>query len=547
MADTPKQFADRIRAKHPGIYDDLNDNELTSAVINKHPEYGDMVNAQAKEPSEEGLQEQPLLLGPLNELGSSLLQKGAQGVANTAGQAQNPMVRGLGAVAGSAMLGGAEALAPQTKLGQMTMLAAPFAMAGASGLGSLKAGLKNSETAVQALTTSMGGIERNTQAVLNDPSILARAKSVDEASQAYADKSGLQGLVDYIRENKGEPAPGVGDYKSVLKESKSNIASGVGTPQDAQNQVQAVNAILKAKDFEKSPAVVRGLMQDREQGIGLLEQSNPGFADANKDLREAHLADFFQNWGPQNKNGSPSVLRGSLAAMNAAKGIGEIATGSAPIQGATRLGAVALSSPKMVGMGLRGLDALTQEVGSGSESGATMDELRQLSEQIAQKSASVDNLRALASHHQNYANGLGALDAGPEIGSRLDSSLIENAYNQHRMMPEAEAGFRAAGIEPDLKGFIGPESYGGTPLEALPQAIQKPNPEVFKHLMKSDKYSIQANQEAQDLEALKRSFRTKAATIQPQATIGTTGKLGALSPALQVPSKLNMEDSLNEK
>lgn len=504
--------------------------ELTE-VFSKLPP---ATNAKVQPVTEQGLEEQPLLMGPLNQLGSSLLQKGAQGIANTAGQSSNAGIRGLGAIAGSTMLGGAEALAPQTKLGQATMLAAPFAMGAASGISGASKALANNETAAQALQTSMGGIERNTQAVLNDPGMLARAKPIEDASENYASKiPGLQGLVDYIKTKYGENVPAFSDFKKVLNESKANIANGTGGTQDALNQVQSVNAILKHKDFDKSPQTVRSLMQDREQGIGLLEQTNPGFADANKDLREAHLADFFQNWLPQNKSGTPSVLRGSMAAMNVAKGIAEIGTGS-PVQGVTRLGAAALSSPKMVGLGLRGLSALGKPIGGAAEAPATMAELTDLSEQIAQKNSNVQNLKALAEHHQNYAKALMEKENFQDMAGRLSEGVLvpgTPSYGDEGFAQKmADAGLQ----DPRLPQFVTPESYGGAPItQEAPSLIPTATKESFPHKMKSDKFNIQANKEAADLEALKRTFKKKAATIQNQPTeMSKLGKFGVLDTAV---------------
>lgn len=42
---TPSEFAKSIRAKHPGVYDDLNDQALTNAVLKKYPQYNDMVDS----------------------------------------------------------------------------------------------------------------------------------------------------------------------------------------------------------------------------------------------------------------------------------------------------------------------------------------------------------------------------------------------------------------------------------------------------------------------------------------------------------------------
>ena len=45
--DTVQQFAARIRAKYPGAYDDLSDQDLTHRILAKYPEYADMVDFNA--------------------------------------------------------------------------------------------------------------------------------------------------------------------------------------------------------------------------------------------------------------------------------------------------------------------------------------------------------------------------------------------------------------------------------------------------------------------------------------------------------------------
>lgn len=42
---TPQQFAAKIRTKYPGAYDSISDDDLTSKIIAKYPEYGEHVSA----------------------------------------------------------------------------------------------------------------------------------------------------------------------------------------------------------------------------------------------------------------------------------------------------------------------------------------------------------------------------------------------------------------------------------------------------------------------------------------------------------------------
>lgn len=70
MADTPRlsfaQFAQRIRAKHPGAYDDLNDQTLASRVIAKYPQYADMLRPEDAVPMAAGAQ--PGVPAPTNPI-----------------------------------------------------------------------------------------------------------------------------------------------------------------------------------------------------------------------------------------------------------------------------------------------------------------------------------------------------------------------------------------------------------------------------------------------------------------------------------------------
>lgn len=46
-------IAQRVRAKYPGVYDDLNDQQLESAVLAKHPEYKDLPRTPSSPPARE--------------------------------------------------------------------------------------------------------------------------------------------------------------------------------------------------------------------------------------------------------------------------------------------------------------------------------------------------------------------------------------------------------------------------------------------------------------------------------------------------------------
>ncbi len=86
---TPSEFAKTIREKHPGAYDDMDDESLTTAVLKKYPQYVDMVPSRL-ETTEEGHGEYPsdtyTSLAPnanivMNAVGAPGAVKGAVGIA----------------------------------------------------------------------------------------------------------------------------------------------------------------------------------------------------------------------------------------------------------------------------------------------------------------------------------------------------------------------------------------------------------------------------------------------------------------------------------
>src|SRR5258706_15994025 len=79
---TPSEFANKIRTKYPGQYDDLSDTDLTSKILSKHPQYNDMVyNANQ-------------FAQPEQNLAKKALQYGAQSTLNVGGEALDALKSG---------------------------------------------------------------------------------------------------------------------------------------------------------------------------------------------------------------------------------------------------------------------------------------------------------------------------------------------------------------------------------------------------------------------------------------------------------------------
>ena len=132
------QLAQRIRAKYPGAYDDMDDAALEKAVLAKHPEYADL--AQPEQPKAQAQPEQPQ--GDLGRFGGYKMLGDA--VINAGKAAINHPVQSL------AMLGGIAA-APLTGGGSLAATAAASGLgaAGGAGIGSIINALRGGENGPQ--------------------------------------------------------------------------------------------------------------------------------------------------------------------------------------------------------------------------------------------------------------------------------------------------------------------------------------------------------------------------------------------------------------
>lgn len=145
------QLAQRIRAKYPGAYDDIDDATLEKQVLAKHPEYADLAQPEPQKPAPKAsmvdmaLMDNPAL-PPLFRGGQAVLRLAKRNPATTgamvAGAAAAPFTGGMSVIPAMAISGGAGALgagAGQLVSGQKpdvaTMAKEGAAMAGGEGLG----------------------------------------------------------------------------------------------------------------------------------------------------------------------------------------------------------------------------------------------------------------------------------------------------------------------------------------------------------------------------------------------------------------------------
>lgn len=172
-----EDFAGKIRAKYPGAYDGLQDQELTAKVLQKYPQYSSQVMApgvaQARQQQRgtmtqgnvdkafPGTQKDPLSQTLMN---MTLARSGQQAQASPIGQSEMEQGQAAGTKAGLETIGGAlggEVLAPALGLEGLN----PFIQAMGRG-SAIGAGMGAGNVAGQAVTTGRvsGGEALNTAA-----------------------------------------------------------------------------------------------------------------------------------------------------------------------------------------------------------------------------------------------------------------------------------------------------------------------------------------------------------------------------------------------
>jgi|SRR5690242_9757346 len=209
MADSVQGFAQKIKAKYPGTYDDIPDAELTTRILAKYPQYRDMVdfNVQAQSgpapQTDEELATQAManmfgnyargiggnLKGAYQNIKQGQYAKGAHQLVSAAGQASLPLAInaapiGLMAAPGATIAAvggglGGQALAQKVaQLGGMSPDQRAFAgdiggLVGASGSMAAVKYLLPSKAAAGALLQSVQNVAGNTPIDLTGPGNMA--------------------------------------------------------------------------------------------------------------------------------------------------------------------------------------------------------------------------------------------------------------------------------------------------------------------------------------------------------------------------------------
>lgn len=94
MADqllSTQDFAAKVRAKYPGSYDSLGDDELTSRIVQKYPEYKSVVNFGLSPQTRQAISENPPEFQNPNDQGvGASLKRTVKGIASIPGQLTTP-------------------------------------------------------------------------------------------------------------------------------------------------------------------------------------------------------------------------------------------------------------------------------------------------------------------------------------------------------------------------------------------------------------------------------------------------------------------------
>jgi len=195
----------------------------------------------------------------------------AQGAADTAANSTNPLQRGM-----------AKLLGPAALIGQMSVPTTDMQVAGAVAapkvLGAIGEGVnafKNPETQklmAEAAQASAAIPQRTTMAVLKDPDILSRAKSIADATSDYIKTiPGLQNVSEYMKTVMGKHVPTLSDFTAIVDDVGSRLGLSAEslaqhpelapTSQEAMNVIQATNKILGHKEFPYDADIVRNLLK----------------------------------------------------------------------------------------------------------------------------------------------------------------------------------------------------------------------------------------------------------------------------------------------
>lgn len=331
---TPSEFASTVRAKHPGSYDDIDDNTLTQKVLAKYPQYSDMVStdqgpgviksgalglmsgvpgAETAISGIESLSPDKTYEQAHQELENEKNQAwqnhgGAYGIGKFAGIVGTtllaPEAEGLsGAAAVGAGIGGLSGLDAASKLTDLPGAAVKGAVTGAA-LGSVAHGVgKALESAPDVAQHALASFGKNTsledvQNYLNNPEAIRNALTKSQVGEKAADI-----------------ATDLGKASGQMSQEARGLLSSSNSPLDAKGLKDLAMETASKYYTEGNPATASdqasiNAIVDQYQKLAAIAESNGGEVPENV-LRS--MIDRMQDATKENTWGNPEASASQTA------------------------------------------------------------------------------------------------------------------------------------------------------------------------------------------------------------------------------------------
>lgn len=288
MSPAPNALTEKIRAKFPGVYDDLSDLELTKKILTKYPDYGDLVPeiAASMNPPKE-----PLPKSPLNYKGAK--EKYITPAENFAME-QLPVA---GMIAGGS-LGSVEP-------GGGTIAGATLgAMAGESlkqGLQKRRDLLATAKAGASGAAAEMGGQIIGKGIEVGAPILKRGAQGLGNKAVRLSDL--LTGTKGAVEEAEAARVAELAKQQEAIRARGIGVRQNVAKYQGAQEDLAAANA-AKQSEYEAKLAAAKAKMQpaipgEQQEWIDLNKSVQVGTKDLKVRLKQGatDFAEVTQNPG----------------------------------------------------------------------------------------------------------------------------------------------------------------------------------------------------------------------------------------------------------
>lgn len=221
-----------------------------------------------------------------------------------------------------------------------------------------------SETGAAIMKVAAAIPEKYGEAILKKPEILNKAVSKELMSDAYAAferYTGLKGLEATLVEKNRATAPTSWLEKIVISTANKVAAGEKVDPQELYVASQAASRLKLSARFGEPQAQMAASSAAVKQGKGIVDKAlgeiYPEYTVLRNQNFESKAREALSHLMPQNKGGTPSVLRPWAA-------VGEIARG-----GLAYTPALPAVSPAAWGMGIRAASAVSPAIKASGEIG----------------------------------------------------------------------------------------------------------------------------------------------------------------------------------